>query len=152
MQLTLGRGASRATGTAVPTFRDFSPHTTRTVRPRTNTRLAVLDGLAAGSDDAAGAGLIIGVNRMLPVPVAERSLELALAYRDRGVVGLGLAADEARFPASLFASVFARAVAVGLPAVPHAGEGAGQDCAGRVREEVPKVRDSCTCRSGHASS
>ena len=88
---------------------------------------AVLDGLAAGSDDAAGAGLIIGVNRMLPVEAAERSLELALAYRDRGVVGLGLDADEARFPAWLFASVFGRAAAAGLPAVPHAGEGAGAE-------------------------
>jgi adenosine deaminase len=88
---------------------------------------AVLDGLAAGSDDAAGAGLIIGVNRMLPVEAAERSLELALAYRDRGVVGLGLAADEARFPAWLFASVFDRAPAAGLPTVPHAGEGAGAE-------------------------
>jgi adenosine deaminase len=88
---------------------------------------AVLDGLAAGSDDAAGAGLIIGVNRMLPVEAAERSLDLALAYRDRGVVGLGLAADEARFPASLFLLVFGRAAAEGLPAVPHAGEGAGAE-------------------------
>ena len=89
---------------------------------------AVLDGLASGSDgDAAGAGLIIGVNRMLPVEAAERSLELALAYRDRGVVGLGLAADEARFPAWLFASVFGRAAAAGIPAVPHAGEGAGAE-------------------------
>jgi adenosine deaminase len=88
---------------------------------------AVLDGLAAGSDDAAGAGLIIGVNRMLPVEAAERSLELALAYRDRGVVGLGLAADEARFPAWLFADVFRRAADAGLPAVPHAGEGAGAE-------------------------
>ena len=86
---------------------------------------AVLDGLAAGSDDAAGAGLIIGVNRMLPLPAAQRSLDLGLAYRDRGVVGLGLAADEARFPAWLFASVFGRAAAAGLPTVPHAGEGAG---------------------------
>ncbi len=88
---------------------------------------AVLDGLSAGSDDAAGAGPIIGVNRMLPLPAAERSLDLALAYRDRGVVGLGLAADEARFPASLFADVFDRAGVEGLPAVPHAGEGAGAE-------------------------
>jgi len=111
---------------------------------------AVLDGLAAGSDDAAGAGLIIGVNRMLPVPAAERSLELALAYRDRGVVGLGLAADEARFPASLFADVFSRAAAAGLPAAPHAGEGAGafsvRDCvellgARRINHGVRAVED-----------
>lgn len=88
---------------------------------------AVLDGLASTAGPDAAAGLIIGVNRMLPLPDAERSLALALAYRDRGVVGLGLAADEARFPASLFADVFARAAAAGLPAVPHAGEGAGAD-------------------------
>jgi adenosine deaminase len=88
---------------------------------------AVLDGLASASDAAAGAGLIIGVNRMLPVAAAERSLALALASRDRGVVGLGLAADEARFPAALFADVFRRAVDAGLPAVPHAGEGAGAE-------------------------
>jgi len=88
---------------------------------------AVLDGLASAAGPDAAAGLIIGVNRMLPLPDAERSLSLALAYRDRGVVGLGLAADEARFPASLFGDVFARAAAAGLPAVPHAGEGAGAD-------------------------
>ena len=82
---------------------------------------AVLDGLASASDASAGAGLIIGVNRMLPVADAERSLALALAYRDRGVVGLGLAADEARFPAALFADVFRRAAEAELPAVPHAG-------------------------------
>ena len=88
---------------------------------------AVLDGLASASDASAGAGLIVGVNRMLPVEAAERSLSLALAYRDRGVVGLGLAADEARFPAGLFADVFRRAADAGLPAVPHAGEGAGAE-------------------------
>jgi adenosine deaminase len=88
---------------------------------------AVLDGLASTAGPDAAAGLIIGVNRMLPLPEAERSLSLALAYRDRGVVGLGLAADEARFPAPPFADVFARAAAAGLPAVPHAGEGAGAD-------------------------
>jgi adenosine deaminase len=88
---------------------------------------AVLDGLASAAGPAAGAGLIIGVNRMLPVAAAERSLALALAYRDRGVVGLGLAADEARFPATLFADVFRRAAEAGLPAVPHAGEGSGAD-------------------------
>ena len=86
---------------------------------------AVLDGLASAASSSAAAGLIIGVNRMLPLSSARRSLELALAYRDAGVVGLGLAADEARFPAPAFAPVFSEAVAAGLRAVPHAGEGAG---------------------------
>jgi adenosine deaminase len=70
---------------------------------------AVLDGLASAAGLDAGAGVIIGVNRMLPLPDAERSLSLALDYRDRGVVGRR------------------RAAAAGLPAVPHAGEGAGAD-------------------------
>jgi adenosine deaminase len=88
---------------------------------------AVLDGLSSAASEDCAAGLIIGVNRMLPLAAAERSLALALAYRDRGVVGLGLAADEARFPAWLFASVFRRAADAGLPTVPHAGEGAGAE-------------------------
>lgn len=88
---------------------------------------AVLDGFASAASPDAAAALIVGVNRMLPLAAAWRSLELALAYRDRGVVGLGLAADEARFPASLFTEVFRAAAAAGLPAVPHAGEAAGAD-------------------------
>jgi adenosine deaminase len=111
---------------------------------------AVLDGLTSAASPEAAAGVIVGVNRMLPVSAAERSLALALAYRDRGVVGLGLAADEVRFPASLFTDVFSRAVAAGLPAVPHAGEGAGADSvrtcverlgASRINHGVRAVED-----------
>ena len=80
---------------------------------------AVLDGLGAH------AGVIIGVNRGLPMAAAERSLRLALAYAGRGVVGLGLAGDEAGNPARLFADVFAAARNAGLRALPHGGEGAG---------------------------
>ncbi len=88
---------------------------------------AVLDGLRSGSSTVSGAGVIVGVNRGLPLEEAERSLALAIAYRDTGVVGFGLAGDEARFPASVFADVFARARDAGLVAVPHGGEGAGAD-------------------------
>jgi adenosine deaminase len=101
---------------------------------------AVLDGLTAAATPSSAAGLIVGVNRMLPLPAAERSLALALRYRDAGVVGLGLAADEARFPASSFADVFRRAVDAGLPAVPHAGEGAGADSVRACVEELGAVR------------
>jgi adenosine deaminase len=97
---------------------------------------AVLDGLSSAATDDAAAGLIIGVNRMLPLAAAERSLALALAYRDRGVVGLGLAADEARYPAAPFADVFRRATDGGLTAVPHAGEGAGADSVRTCVEEL----------------
>lgn len=111
---------------------------------------AVLDGLRAGSGETSAAGVIVGVNRGLPMPSAEKSLQLALSYRAAGVVGLGLAGDEAHYPAELFTEVFARARAAGLPAVPHAGEGAGadsvRDCVGllgarRINHGVRAVED-----------
>ncbi len=113
---------------------------------------AVLDGLAVGSDADAGAGLIVGVNRMLPMSAAERSLDLALAYRDRGVVGLGLAADEARFPATLFADVFRQAADAGLPAVPHAGEGAGAESVRACVEQLGARRINHGVRAVESSA
>lgn len=116
---------------------------------------AVLDGLASTASGDVAAGVIIGVNRMLPLAAAERSLALALAYRDRGVVGLGLAADEARFPAGLFATVFRRAAEAGLPTMPHAGEGAGAESvracveqlgARRINHGVRAVEDPAVVR------
>jgi adenosine deaminase len=86
---------------------------------------AVLDGMRAGATEDSAAGVIVGINRGLPTTAAHESLKLALAYRDAGVVGLGLAGDEARHPPERFAELFREARAEGLPAVPHGGEGAG---------------------------
>ncbi len=47
------------------------------------------------------------------------------AAREGGVVALGLGGPEAEHPASLFEPVFSLARKAGLPANPHAGEGAG---------------------------
>lgn len=112
---------------------------------------AVLDGFAAASSDASAAGIIVGVNRGLPPESATRSLSLATAYVDAGVVGLGLAGDEANNPAERFAGVFARAREAGLRALPHGGEGAGSESvracveqlgASRVNHGVRAVEDS----------
>jgi len=54
-----------------------------------------------------------------------RTAELAARWEDHGVVGIGLGGDEARFPAELFADVFAFARAQGLRCVAHAVEAAG---------------------------
>jgi adenosine deaminase len=88
---------------------------------------AVLDGFAAGSGTGSAAGVILGVNRGLPMEAAERSLRLAVRYADAGVVGLGLAGDEAGHPATLFTDLFARARDAGLHALPHGGEAAGPE-------------------------
>ena len=95
---------------------------------------AVLDGLGPT------AGVILGVNRGLPMPAAERSLQLAVRYADAGVVGLGLAGDEAGHPAQGFASVFARARDAGLRALPHGGEAAGPASVRACVEELGAVR------------
>ena len=52
----------------------------------------------------------------------EDSLRYAIAYRDRGIVAVGLGAFELEYPPHLFEDVFRRAREGGLGSVPHAGE------------------------------
>ena len=107
---------------------------------------AVLDGFAAGAERAAAHGrpsaaaVILGINRGLDGQAAERSLDLALRYAGRGVVGLGLAGDEANHPASDFSDIFRRALDAGLRAVPHGGEGAGPQSVRACVEELGASR------------
>lgn len=61
-----------------------------------------------------------------PLP-SQRTLEFALAGRDRGVIGLGLGGHEVGAPPEPFADVFASAKAAGLLCVPHAGESMGPE-------------------------
>jgi adenosine deaminase len=91
---------------------------------------AVLDGLAAGAPAGVRAGLIVAHNRARGLGTARRTLDLALRYQGRGVVGLGLVGDEAAHRPEPYAEVFAAGRSGGLLSVPHAGEGAG---AGSVR-------------------
>ncbi len=72
-----------------------------------------------------GAGLLLAADRTEPVGQAVEQAELAVRYQGRGVVGFGLANDEARFPPEPFADAFAVAKRGGLRCVPHAGELAG---------------------------
>jgi aminodeoxyfutalosine deaminase len=50
------------------------------------------------------------------------SLRHAIAYRERGIVGVGLGAFELEYPPHLYVDAFARARDGGLGSVPHAGE------------------------------
>ncbi len=58
---------------------------------------------------------------------ANEAARRAVAYRDRGVVGLGIGGAEATCPPETYARAFAIARDGGLGSVPHAGEGAGPD-------------------------
>lgn len=69
--------------------------------------------------------LILQIGRDEIPSVAEEILELALAYRARGVVGLDLAGDEVNYPAHRLAHIFRRARQEGLGVTIHAGEAGG---------------------------
>ncbi len=87
---------------------------------------AVLDGFAAGEADfGIRCRLILDHSRRRPYELAQRTLELAIHYRERGVVGFGLGGPEHGYPPEPYAPLFERAVDAGLHSVPHAGEAAG---------------------------
>jgi aminodeoxyfutalosine deaminase len=69
--------------------------------------------------------------RGLDVDLAEEVARVAVRYRDRSVVGLGIGGMEQGRPASPYQKAFEIARDGGLGIVPHAGEGAGP---GSIRE------------------
>ena len=90
------------------------------------------------------------IPRGFPLEAAELTARHAVKYRDRGVVGLGLGGDEARFPPEPYAPAFALARDGGVGSVPHAGEAAGPasirgalDALGadRIRHGIRAVED-----------
>lgn len=90
---------------------------------------AVQEGLAEGVADAAEAGRSIRVGTLLTaMRHADRGAEiaaLALANRDRGVVGFDIAGAEAGFPPSRHAAAFRTLREASFPVTVHAGEAAG---------------------------
>jgi adenine deaminase len=86
----------------------------------------VIGGLERALDEAkAAAGisshLILCFLRHLPEAEAEKTLDLALAHKDR-IIGIGLDSSEVGYPPRNFARVFRRARAAGFRLVAHAGE------------------------------
>ena len=81
---------------------------------------------------------------------AEQVVRRSSAYRERGVVGVGLGGLEAQFPPEPYAPVFELAKSEGLGSVPHAGEVAGPESirgaldalkADRIRHGIRAVED-----------
>ena len=69
--------------------------------------------------------LIASVNRNESVTLAEQVAQLAVDRRERGIVGLDLAGDEAHYSSLPFSSVFREAQKAGLHVTVHAGEWGG---------------------------
>lgn len=90
------------------------------------------------------AKLIVIMSRTYGPDTCRIELEAALRYRERGIVALDLAGDEANFPGELFVEHFRRAREAGLHAIAHAGEAAGPES---VRQAVLELGAE---RVGHA--
>ncbi|MGP9539373.1 adenosine deaminase family protein [Brachybacterium sp. AOP43-C2-M15] len=114
---------------------------------------AVQDGLDEGVAAAAESGRRIVVGQLLcylrHLDPTDELVDIALARRDSGVLGLDLAGPEAGHPASWFRSQFERARENGLRVTIHAGEADGPtsiadalDCgAERIGHGVRLVED-----------
>ena len=84
---------------------------------------AVLAGLARGREDfGVDSRVIVCLIRTLPMEANAAMLDAAIATRERGVVGIDLAGDEAAVPLAAFAGLYRRAEAAGLHRTVHAGE------------------------------
>jgi aminodeoxyfutalosine deaminase len=90
------------------------------------------------------------IPRGFALEAAEKTAEMSIAYRDRGVLGLGLGGPEAEFPPQPYAPAFDLARDGGLASVPHAGEVAGVESirgaleelgADRIRHGIRAVED-----------
>jgi len=95
------------------------------------------------------------ITRFAPLEVALETARLAVRYRDRGVVGLGLGGPEVGYPPEPYAEAFALARAGGVGSVPHAGETEGPRSirgaldalhADRIRHGVRAVEDPSLLR------
>src|ERR1700728_2162368 len=62
------------------------------------------------------------ISRSYPLEAAELTVRHAVAYRDRGVVGIGLGGPEAEYPPEPFARAVMVAREGGLASAAHAGE------------------------------
>jgi len=98
----------------------------------------VVDAVCDALEEARGkipvrAKLIGIISRHYGPEIGRIELAAAIRGRDRGVVALDLAGDEANFPGELFVRHFQEAREAGLHTIAHAGEAAG---AASVRQAV----------------
>ncbi len=83
---------------------------------------AALEGLALGRERfGITCRVYVDVVRGIDLDLSRRAMEVAVAHRAGGVIGIGLGGEE-RFGPEPYAGIFAEARAAGLHSIPHAGE------------------------------
>jgi aminodeoxyfutalosine deaminase len=87
------------------------------------------------------------LNRTSPPEEAEQIVKRSIAFRDRGVVGVGLGGVEEHAPPEQFAAEFRLAREGGLGSVPHAGEVMGPESVwGALRAlDADRIRHGIRC-------
>lgn len=87
------------------------------------------------------------LNRTSPPEEAAAIVQLAIAHRDRGVVGVGLGGVEAQAPPEQFVDAFRLAREGGLGSVPHAGEVVGPPSVWGALEalDADRIRHGIRC-------
>jgi len=80
------------------------------------------------------------IPRVYSAEEAEKVARYAVAYRERGVVGLGVAGFDTARPNETFARAFALARAGGVGSAPHAGELGGAETVRAALEELAADR------------
>jgi len=120
----------------------------------------VLEGYCDGGEEArerhgVEVRFTLDIPRGFGLDLAEKTAEIGVTYRERGVVGLGLGGREAEYPPEPYARAFAIGRAGGLGSVPHAGESAGPASirgaldalkADRIRHGIRAVEDAALLR------
>jgi aminodeoxyfutalosine deaminase len=76
------------------------------------------------------------ITRGAPLDDAFKAVHYAVAYRDRGIAGIGLGGEENLYPPEPFERVFQLARDGGLASVPHAGEVMGASSVSGALEKL----------------
>jgi adenosine deaminase len=132
-----------------PSF--YAPHYTGRFGSDQDTVDIVLEALAAaGARHGIATGLMLAADRTVDPAIAVEQAKLAVRYAGNGIIGFGLANDEAPWPPAPFAEAFAVIRDAGLLSTPHAGELAGPESvrgaldalgADRVQHGVRAIED-----------
>jgi adenosine deaminase len=130
----------------------YLPRHRERIGPSELTLEIMLDAAAdAARELGVGVGFVVAADRTADPAEAVDLARLAAGRAGRGVVGFGLANDEAGWPPEPFAPAFAIAREAGLLSVPHAGELAGPEsvlgaldalAADRIQHGVRAIEDT----------
>jgi len=99
---------------------------------------AIMKGVEQAKHLPIAVGLIMIIQRTLPLAVAEEVTDFAIAHKGE-ILALDLADNESGFEPALFTSMFERARAAGLHITVHAGEVNIPEAPGYVRDAIEKL-------------